>query len=267
MRLLLLLILLLPTLTFAQEDGGGFVPLVGIPFVETGQVSSLGEYVNALYLAAISIAAFLAVLKIIVAGVQYMLSEVVTSKEQAKKSIYGAIVGLLIVLGAFLILNTINPTLTNLTNLDGPTSFRGLEGEDREVVYGYRDIPIDENISTEVLKDSRAQTAIKDYIKNCEAADRKIVINDGISCNQITDGDSTVIDLDDGKDIDTQQTELLASKESEGFTELLNSDIDIHTNNDEEIEAARVDCERRGGDEFVILNHGDNLGRIFCFSK
>lgn len=103
-----------------EQAGTDFVPLVGIPFVDTTGQPSLGDYINGLYLAAISIAAFLAVVKIIFAGVQYMLSEVVTNKEQAKKSIYGAIIGLLIVLGAFLILNTINPNLTNLTNLDGP---------------------------------------------------------------------------------------------------------------------------------------------------
>lgn len=108
---------LLPAVALAQD----FVPLVGIPFVDTSKDLTLGDYVNGLYLAAISIAAFLAVVKIIFAGVQYMLSEVVTDKAQAKKSIYGAIIGLLIVLGAFLILNTINPNLTNLTNLDGPT--------------------------------------------------------------------------------------------------------------------------------------------------
>ena len=117
--LLLTILTLLPAVALAQDTE--FVPLVGIPFVDTSKDLTLGDYVNGLYLAAISIAAFLAVVKIIFAGVQYMLSEVVTDKAQAKKSIYGAIIGLLIVLGAFLILNTINPNLTNLTNLDGPT--------------------------------------------------------------------------------------------------------------------------------------------------
>ena len=98
-----------------------FVPLVGIPYVDTKDPNlSLPGYINALYIASISIAAFLAVIKIIFAGVQYMLSDVVTDKGQAKKDIRGALIGLLIVIGAVLILNTINPNLTGLRALDGP---------------------------------------------------------------------------------------------------------------------------------------------------
>lgn len=98
-----------------------FIPLVGIPYINTqDSTMSLPKYVNALYLASISIAAFLAVIKIIFAGVQYMLSDVVTDKGQAKKDIRGALIGLLIVIGAVLILNTINPQLSGLRALDGP---------------------------------------------------------------------------------------------------------------------------------------------------
>jgi len=103
-------------LAYAEE----FIPLVGIPFIDTATNPSLPGYVNALYKAAISIAAFMAVVKIIFAGVKYMLSDVVTSKEDAKKDIRGALIGLLIVIGAVLILNTINPQLKGLKALDGP---------------------------------------------------------------------------------------------------------------------------------------------------
>ena len=96
-----------------------FTPLVGIPFIDTAPSDmKLADYVNALYLASISIAAFMAVVKIIFAGVKYMLSDVVTTKEDAKKDIRGALIGLLIVVGAVLILNTINPKLTGLGALD-----------------------------------------------------------------------------------------------------------------------------------------------------
>lgn len=104
-----------------EDARGGFTPLVGIPYVDTTDSNlSLPGYVDALYKAAISIAAFLAVVKIIFAGVKYMLSDVVTSKEDAKKDIRGALIGLLIVIGAVLILNTINPQLKELTALGGP---------------------------------------------------------------------------------------------------------------------------------------------------
>ncbi len=96
-----------------------FVPLVGIPYIEDNTDLTLPGYINALYVASISIAAFLAVVKIIFAGVKYMLSDVVTDKGAAKKDIRGALIGLLIVVGAVLILNTINPQLKELTFFEG----------------------------------------------------------------------------------------------------------------------------------------------------
>jgi hypothetical protein len=111
----LLLLFFLPLLSFAQD----FVPLVGIPYLETSaDERSLGDYVNALYIAAISIAAVLAVLRIIYAGVQYMLTDVVTQKGAAKKTIRNALIGLILIVAAFLILNTINPQLTSLNSLN-----------------------------------------------------------------------------------------------------------------------------------------------------
>jgi hypothetical protein len=110
--------LLLPFITLAQE-AGNFIPLVGIPYVETDVANrTLGDYVNALYIAAISIAAVLAVLRIIYAGVQYMLSDIVTQKGEAKKTIRNALLGLILIVAAFLILETINPQLTSLNSLD-----------------------------------------------------------------------------------------------------------------------------------------------------
>ncbi len=108
-------ILLTPLCSLAAGD---FVPLVGIPFVETTEVSSLPAYANALYIAAISLGAVIAVLKIIFAGIKYMLSDVITDKSKAKQDIRGALIGLIIMIGAVLILNTINPQITQLTALD-----------------------------------------------------------------------------------------------------------------------------------------------------
>ncbi len=118
LRLLLLLILFfLPLATFGQETINSYKPLVGIPGLDPNNLSTAG-YINALYILSISVAAFLAVVRIILAGVQYMLSDVVTDKGAAKKQIQGALLGLLIVLGAVLILETINPKLTDFTALE-----------------------------------------------------------------------------------------------------------------------------------------------------
>jgi len=119
LHLLAFTLLLLPTVvwgaTTAEEAAAqSFVPLVGIPYIEGEKVATFGDYVNAFYYASISIAAFLAVIRIIFAGVKYMLSDIVSSKQDAKKDIRSALFGLLIVVGAVLILNTINTNLTNI---------------------------------------------------------------------------------------------------------------------------------------------------------
>jgi len=101
------LLILSPLVTFGQD----YQPLVGIPQLQ-GQ-DGFNGYINAVYAMFISIAALLAVVKIIVAGVKYMFSDIATQKSDAKKDIRGALLGLVIVLAAVLILTIINPNLTN----------------------------------------------------------------------------------------------------------------------------------------------------------
>jgi len=98
-----------PLLVLAQEDRLTFIEQ--LPFMN-GAVSSTEDYISALYMIAISVAAILVVIRLMLAGAKYMLSEVVTNKGQAKEDIKGALLGLIIVLGAVTILNTINPQLT-----------------------------------------------------------------------------------------------------------------------------------------------------------
>ncbi len=99
----------LPILVSAQAV---YKPLVGIPGVNPS--SDFDGYINSLYALSISIAALLAVIKIVIAGVKWMTTDVVTSKGDAKKDIQGALIGLLIVLAAVLILTVINPNLTKV---------------------------------------------------------------------------------------------------------------------------------------------------------
>ena len=118
----LVAILLLPAVSLAQ-----FQPLVGIPGITDPSNISFDTYINILYAMSISIAALLAVIKIIIAGVKYMLSDLVSSKSEAKSDIQGALIGLLIVVSAVLILTVINPDLVRsslfLSAVDRPASF------------------------------------------------------------------------------------------------------------------------------------------------
>jgi hypothetical protein len=115
-----------PALTLAQAT---YSPLIGIPGI-TDAGLNFGDYINALYALSISLAALLAVVKIVIAGMKYMLSDVsVTSKSDAISDIQGAVFGLIIVISAVLILTVINPQLTKtdlfIDTVESPTRTPG----------------------------------------------------------------------------------------------------------------------------------------------
>jgi hypothetical protein len=113
-NLILLLIFSLfftPLISFAEEAVPTFVPLVGIPGVNAD--ADFGTYINALYTLSISLAALLAVIKIVIAGVKWMLTDSVSGIGNAKEDIKGALIGLLIIISAVVVLNFVNPKLTS----------------------------------------------------------------------------------------------------------------------------------------------------------
>jgi type IV secretory pathway VirB2 component (pilin) len=73
-----------------------------------------GNYLNILIKIFLGICAVLAVIMIVMGGIEYMTSDLASSKESGKKTITSAILGLLLALGAYLILKTINPELLNV---------------------------------------------------------------------------------------------------------------------------------------------------------
>ncbi|MBX4200097.1 pilin [Candidatus Parcubacteria bacterium] len=77
-------------------------------------VTGAGDYIANLVKLIIAIAGGLAVLRIIIGGFQYITSEAFSSKSAAKDTIQNAVLGFLLAAGSFLILNTINPDLTNI---------------------------------------------------------------------------------------------------------------------------------------------------------
>ena len=71
----------------------------------------------------IGLCAVLSVVMIVIGGIEYMTSELAHSKEDGKNRIMQAILGLLIALGSWALLNTINPDLLNSEfNPDAVTS-------------------------------------------------------------------------------------------------------------------------------------------------
>lgn len=97
-----------------QKNADG-TPKMGINnCIETDKTKvscPFGNYLNIIIKLIIGIAAVLAMVMIVMGGIEYMTSEVVSGKEAGKETITHAILGLLLALGAYLILNTINPQL------------------------------------------------------------------------------------------------------------------------------------------------------------
>lgn len=163
------LISLVPLCVVTLANAQGYTPIVGLPGVDSNALSTEG-YVTALYKLAITVACLLALYKIIFGGVKWALSDVVTDKGEAKKDIKGALLGLLIVLSAVLILNTINPNLTRLNIFgEGAPSIDAIENEEYN-----EDIPFGTTVST---RDPEGLAALT---RNCK----------GVIATQVEDGGS-----------------------------------------------------------------------------
>lgn len=91
------------------------ITVTEIAFGGKKEFANLGDFLKTNFDLAIAVAGILAVIMIIIAGVQWVTSggnsEMITS---AKKRIGGALTGLLIAYLSYTILNTINPALVNL---------------------------------------------------------------------------------------------------------------------------------------------------------
>ena len=116
-----LLLLVVPTIVFGQE----IVTMTTLPGMPNPGESGVDGYITTLYTVSISAAALLVVIKLIIAGVKYMFSEIVTDNSDAKKDIQAALLGILIILAAVTVLNTINPQLTNLDILGNAEDANG----------------------------------------------------------------------------------------------------------------------------------------------
>ncbi len=101
--------------TDAQKDtvkDDSYHLLAPIGTIDTFNTKNIGDYFNMIFKLAIGLCAALAVIMIIISAVQYMGDESIFGKTEAKGKIINAILGLFIALGAYALLNTINPDLT-----------------------------------------------------------------------------------------------------------------------------------------------------------
>lgn len=105
---------LAPGLCKSASVAGQKVKL-NVPLGDVKEIGDIGELVKVLYRFAVAIAVIIAVIKIVHAGFIYSVSggskEIIQS---AKEGIGQALVGLFLLLGSYVLLNTVNPDLVNL---------------------------------------------------------------------------------------------------------------------------------------------------------
>lgn len=107
-----------------MERANKFLTVAAAQGVELLEPSVLGEggeagvdfstYISGIFSSLITVVAVLAVLMIVIGGMQYVMSFAVGGKEEGRKKIWGAVWGLILALASFLILRTINPALVDI---------------------------------------------------------------------------------------------------------------------------------------------------------
>ncbi len=107
----------------------------------------LANWVQSFYLFSLVGGVFLAVGVIVWAGIRYSLAAGNPSTQSdARDQILQALLGLLLLFGAYLVLSTINPTLTNLT----PPTLQSVMAPDVQVAPGGADITLPANVRAEI---------------------------------------------------------------------------------------------------------------------
>jgi hypothetical protein len=89
----------------------------------------LGTYVPFIFNLLIGLSAVWAVLMIVIGGFQYMTTDAVMKKTQGKERIKNAVFGLVLVIAAWIILNTVNPNLLKLSLDISPVTTTQTGGE------------------------------------------------------------------------------------------------------------------------------------------
>lgn len=86
---------------------------LGVPIGGQTSVTGLPQYITLIYRYAIGIVATVAIVMVVYGGFRYLLGSAYSDVKRGKEIIKDALIGMIVVLGAYVILNTVNPaTLT-----------------------------------------------------------------------------------------------------------------------------------------------------------
>lgn len=128
--ILILATIFLPTVLVLAVDDLSYTVLAPLPCIsgsgtpgtdgyksdctQTSNETTLEKYLPGVFKLAIGLAAVAAVLMIVWGGIQYITTDAIMGKKEGKDRILNAIYSLVMIIGAWLILNTINPNLLNI---------------------------------------------------------------------------------------------------------------------------------------------------------
>lgn len=197
---IVLFILLLFSVFFfwlSTVNAQGYVPLAPLPGVPAGQETDLESYLGSIFKIGIGLAGVFAVLMIIISGIQFIGGAASPSAHtEAKERMVNAIMGLILALGSWLILNTINPNLLK-TDLDlaevtvtgsGPSGFVTQNLAQYCVSHEPSQQTCFENLSSCQTAEQNLQSAGKTITQNCPTTETNMQTftgscgNDGGSC-------------------------------------------------------------------------------------
>jgi hypothetical protein len=116
-----------PDFTPLPPDNSYLAPLPGL---NQSSQSSLGGFLKSLFTVLIIIAGLLAFLMIVLGAITYLSSEGFGEKSHGKEMMVNAVLGLILALGAWLILNAINPNLASNLSITIPKV--SIDGPDRD---------------------------------------------------------------------------------------------------------------------------------------
>ncbi|MST04320.1 MAG: hypothetical protein EXS49_02010 [Candidatus Pacebacteria bacterium] len=148
------------------------VPLPGEISSSTGNcykrdIGGLVDIVTTMYRFAVGAGTFLAIIMIVIGGIQYTASEVVGSKEDAKKKIYNAIYGLILLAVSIPILKFINP---NITILD-ESEIINIQKADKKYEQAYLCATLESECSpgkTLIDYGDKGDSYYSGYVKQCD---------------------------------------------------------------------------------------------------
>ena len=177
--LAVVVVLLVPFSTFAGNTVQPLTDLFGGDMIPVPEDADFGGFVSGIYNLIIYVAGVLAVLLITYGGVLYLTSGPNASQvEEGKKYITNALLGLLLALSAWLILNTINPAMLDFDMEFIDPQYREAEDVDLngngEPRYGQTDGFLRSGQSrTDLSLDQQAEA----YQEACERTEGCTVIN------------------------------------------------------------------------------------------